>query len=126
MFKKLDIIIIVVLMVFSFIPEIVFGLVLRKEYNSVYAEITVAGKLYESVNLSANKGKDIIEVENKHGKITIEVKDNNIGIINSTCADKICMQPEYINKPGELLVCLPNKVMVEIKGKIEDDIIISH
>lgn len=126
MFKKLDIIIIVTLMVLSFIPEIVFGLMVGKEYNSTYAEITMAGKLYKNVNLSAHKGKDIIELESKYGNIVVEVKDNNIGIIETTCTDKICMHPEYINKPGESLVCLPNRVMIEIKGKIEDDIIISH
>ncbi|MGL5354750.1 MAG: NusG domain II-containing protein [Clostridium sp.] len=128
MFKKWDIIIIVVLMVFSFIPELVFGVILGKEYNSTYAEITIAGELYKNIPLTAHTGKDIIEVETKYGKNIIEVTDNNIGIIDTTCKDKVCMHPEYVNKPGQSLVCLPNKVMVEIKGKIEedDDIIISH
>ncbi|MBU3108153.1 NusG domain II-containing protein [Clostridium gasigenes] len=126
MFKKWDIIIIVVLMVLSFIPEIVFGLILGKEYNSTYAEITVAGEVYKNIPLSAHKGKEIIEVETKYGKSKIQVKDNNIGIIDASCADKICMHPEYINKPGDALVCLPNKLMIEIKGDIEEDIIISH
>lgn len=126
MFKKWDIIIIVVLMVLSFIPEIVFGLILGKEYNSTYAEITVAGDLYKNVPLSAHRGTQVIELETKYGKNIIEVKDDNIGIIDASCTDKVCMHPEYINKPGQSLVCLPNRVMIEIKGDIEDDIIISH
>ena len=36
------------------------------------------------------------------------------------------MNPEYIEKPGQSLVCLPHRVMIEIKGKIDDDIILSH
>ncbi|MGL6106670.1 NusG domain II-containing protein, partial [Romboutsia sp.] len=77
---------------------------------------------------TAHRGKEIIEIETKHGKNIIQVTDSNIGIIETTCKDKVCMHPEYVNKPGESLVCLPNKVMVYIKGKIEedDDIIISH
>lgn len=126
MFKKIDIIIIVILMVLSFIPEIVFGLMVGKEYNSTYAQITIAGELHKNIPLSAHKGKEIIELESKYGNIVVEVKDDNIGIIATTCKDKICMHPEYINKPGESLVCLPNRVMIEIIGKIEDDIIISH
>lgn len=126
MFKKWDIIIIAALMVLSFIPEIVFGVILGKEYNSTYAEITIAGELYRNVPLSVHKGTEIIELESKYGKHVIEIKDNNIGVIDSDCPDKICMNPSYINKPGESLVCLPNRVMIEIKGDIEDDIIISY
>lgn len=126
MFKKWDIIIIIVLIVFSFIPEIVFGLILGKEYNSTYAEITIAGELYKNVPLSSHKGKDTIIVKTKYGKNIIEVEDNSIVIVEADCKDKICMNPGHIDKPGESLVCLPNRVMVEIKGKIEDDIIISH
>lgn len=126
MFKKWDIIIIVVLMVLSFIPEIVFGLILGKEYNSTYAEVTVAGDLYKNVPLSAHRGTQVIELETKYGKNIIEIKDDNISIIDASCTDKVCMHPEYINKPGQSLVCLPNRVMIEIKGDIEDDIIISH
>ena len=36
------------------------------------------------------------------------------------------MNPEHIEKPGESLVCLPNKLMIEIKGMAEDDIILSY
>ena len=126
MFKKWDIIIIAVLMVFSFIPEIVFGVILGKEYNSTYAEITVAGELYKTVPLSINKGTEIIEVETKYGRNVIKVEDNNIGIIEASCTDKICMHPEHINEAGQALVCLPNRVMIEIKGDIQDDVILSY
>ena len=126
MFKKWDIIIIAVLMVFSFIPEIVFGVILGKEYNSTYAEITVAGELYKTVPLSANKGTEIIEVETKYGKNVIKVEDDKIGIIEASCTDKICMHPEHIDEAGDALVCLPNRVMIEIKGDIEDDVILSY
>lgn len=126
MFKKWDIIIIAVLMLFSFIPEIVFGVILGKEYNSTYAEITVAGELYKTIPLSANKGTEIIEVETKYGRNVIKVEDNNIGIIETSCTDKICMHPEHINEAGHALVCLPNRVMIEIKGDIQDDVIVSY
>lgn len=127
MFKKMDIVIIIALMILSFIPEIVFGFILGNEYNSTYAQITVAGEVYKNVPLSAHRGTEIIEVKTKYGTNIIEVKDDSIGIIDASCSDKVCMHPEYINKPGGIsLVCLPNRVMVEIKGHIEDDIIISH
>ena len=45
MFKKLDFVIIAVLMVLSFLPEIILGASVGKGLNNTYAEITVAGKL---------------------------------------------------------------------------------
>ncbi|MDZ7548506.1 NusG domain II-containing protein, partial [Clostridium perfringens] len=68
----------------------------------------------------------IIELKTKEGLNIIKIKDDKIGIIEADCADKVCMNPEYIDKAGQSLVCLPHKVMIEIKGKSEDDIILSH
>lgn len=126
MFKRLDFVIIAVLMILSFLPEIILGASVGKNFSTTYAEITVSGKLYKTIPLSVHKGEEIIEVKSKNGINIVKVKDNKIGIIEADCPDKVCMNPEYIEKPGQSLVCLPNKVMIEIKGKAEDDIILSH
>lgn len=127
MIKKWDIIIIISLMIMSFIPEIILGANLKNDYNETYAEITISGKIYKTINLSNHNGDEILDINTKHGKNKIIIKNNKIGIIDADCPDKICMNPEFISKPGESLVCLPHKFMIEIKGKKEDeDIIISH
>ncbi|MCR1951719.1 MULTISPECIES: NusG domain II-containing protein [unclassified Clostridium] len=126
MFKKLDFVIIAVLMLLSFLPEIILGASVGKGYNNTYAEITVSGRIYKTIPLSEHKGEETIEVKTKDGINVIKIRDNKIGIIEADCPDKVCMNPEYIEKPGQSLVCLPHKVMVEIKGKIDDDIILSH
>ena len=126
MFKKLDFVIIAVLMVLSFLPEIILGASVGKGLNNTYAEITVAGKLYKTVPLSAHTGEDIIGINTKWGTNIVQVKDNKIGIIDADCPDKVCMNPAYIEKAGESLVCLPHKVMIEIKGELEEDIILSY
>lgn len=126
MFKKLDFVIIAVLMILSFLPEIILGAKVGKGYENTYAEITVSGSLYKTIPLSIHKGEEFIEVETKYGTNIIKVSDNKIGIIEADCPDKVCMNPEYIEKPGQSLVCLPHKVMIEIKGMAEDDIILSY
>ncbi len=37
----------------------------------------------------------------------------------SSCPDKTCIKQGRIDRPGEIIVCLPNKVTVEITGEIE-------
>ncbi|MDU5106574.1 MULTISPECIES: NusG domain II-containing protein [unclassified Clostridium] len=126
MFKKLDFVIIAVLMILSFLPEIILGASVGKGLSNTYAEITVSGKLYKNINLSQHRGEETIELKTKDGVNIIKIKDNKIGIIEADCPDQVCMNPEYIEKPGESLVCLPHKVMIEIKGRAEDDIILSY
>ena len=116
MFKKWDIIIIVVLICLSFIPELIFGVIMGKNYNGTYAEITLDGKPYKKILLSEHKGEEQIDVKTDYGYNIIEIKDASVAIIEADCPDKICIKSSFISKPGQLLVCLPHKLMVEIKS----------
>lgn len=116
MFKKWDIIIIVLLICLSFIPELIFGVMMHKNYDGTYAEITLDGKPYKKILLSEHRGEDQIDVKTEYGYNVIELKDASIRIIDADCRDAICIKSGFISKPGQLLVCLPHKLMVEIKS----------
>ncbi|MBL4932719.1 NusG domain II-containing protein [Clostridium paridis] len=127
MIKKWDIIIIILLVTLSFLPELIFGVILKKDYKETYAQITIEGKVYKNIPLSTHKGQDSIEIKTKYGVNIVEVKDNKIAIIDADCPDKICMKPGFIDSVGENLVCLPHKLMVEVKGETsEDGVILSY
>nr|WP_278428711.1 MULTISPECIES: NusG domain II-containing protein [Caldanaerobacter] len=34
----------------------------------------------------------------------------------SECPDKICMKEGFIDKPGQSIICLPFRIVVEIQG----------
>ena len=116
MFKKWDIIIIVVLICLSFIPELIFGVMMGKNYNGTYAEVTLDGKPYKKILLSEHRGEEQINVNTEYGYNIIEIKDDSIAIIESDCPVKTCIKSGFISKSGQLLVCLPHKLMVEIKS----------
>ena len=59
----------------------------------------------------------------------MKLKMHSIAIIDSDCPDKICIKSGFISKPGELLVCLPHKLMIEIKSNDNEkniDVIPAH
>ncbi len=114
--KKLDIVIIAVLLILSFVPEILFGMRYSRDASETYAEITIGGRHYKTVSLSDNKGEDSFIIETEYGLNEIVIKDDSIGIIDADCADKLCLEPGYISEPGEVIICLPHKLMVEIIG----------
>ena len=114
--KKLDIIIIAALLVLSFVPEILFGLNHSRDASETYAEITIGGKHYKTVSLSDNKGEDSFIVKTDYGINEVIIKDNSIGIIDADCTDKLCIKPGLVSEPGEVIICLPHKLMIEIIG----------
>lgn len=115
-FKKWDIIVIIILILLSFIPELVFGIVMGKSYTSTYAEITIDGRLYKKILLSEHRGEESLDVKSKYGYNIIDIKDDSIRILDADCKDGICIKSGFISKTGESLVCLPHKLMIEIKG----------
>ncbi|MGL5244748.1 MAG: NusG domain II-containing protein [Sarcina sp.] len=128
-FKKWDIIIILVLILISFIPQIIFGVVKGNEYNRTYAVISINGDVYKKISLSEHFGQDEFRIESEYGINKISIKENQIIVLEASCADSVCMKQGYISKPGESIVCLPNKLIIEIKGdkvSSEEDIILSH
>lgn len=114
--KKLDIIIIAVLLIVSFLPEILFGIKYSGEASETYAEITIGGRLYKTVSLSDNKGEDSFIVETDNGFNEIVIKDNSIAIKDADCADELCLKLGYISDPGKSIICLPHQLMIEIKS----------
>ena len=129
-FKKMDIVIIICLVGISFLPHILFAKNLNKDYDSVYAIIKVDGKTYKEIPLSSLKEDDSFTIKTKNGNNTILVKDNKISITNATCHDSLCVDQGSKSKVGDSIVCLPHKLIIEIKGKEKDsssdDFILSY
>ena len=80
-------------------------------------QVEVDGKAYGVYSLAENQ---TIEVkENGHiNKITI--KDGTVQMAYSDCKNQICVNDGKISKTNQSIVCLPNKVMVEITGGEEE------
>ena len=127
-FKKMDFIIIAVLIVFSFIPHFIYSSVVSKNNKTLYATIKVDGKVHNTINLpAASEEKFTISTEN--GTNTIIVNNNEIKIADADCKDELCIKQGSISKIGKTLICLPNELIIEIKGDeydSSDDLILSH
>lgn len=128
MIKKWDIALIAILLVLSFVPEGIFFLngSSRSTAQGTVAVVTIDGKKVKEIPLSSHGGTDSFTVQGADGGYNvIVVKDQAIGITEADCPDKICIQEGFISRPGESVICLPHKVMVEVQaeGNEEPDII---
>lgn len=119
--KKLDFIIIVVLIIISFIPQLIFAVTSHGRNSKLYAEITVKGSVYKKIQLQGDLNQSVI-VTTELGTNKVQIRNGKVSITEADCPDKICIKAGEISKSGEILVCLPHKLIVEIKGENEKDI----
>ena len=69
------------------------------------------GKEFGEFSLAADR---IIAVDKK---ISIQIKNNKVRVIENTCPNKICIAQGEISREGAVIVCIPNKLLVEIKSE---------
>lgn len=127
--KKWDILLIATLLILSFIPEGIFYLTGNDaSVSRTYAVIQVDGKVYKEIPLSGHHGTDMIPIQTDEGYNLVVVRDESVGITEADCPDKICISEGFVSKPGATVVCLPHKVLVEVKsaGDDEPDVIPAH
>lgn len=87
------------------------------------AVITVDGKEYEKVSLSQDVQKEI-EIQTDYGHNILKIYDHGIQMVYSDCPKKISMKMGFISKPSQVIICLPNRVFVEIvedKPSLEEE-----
>ena len=64
-----------------------------------------------------------VEIQLEDGSYNLlEIKDGRADITEASCPDKICVDHRPVSRRGESLVCLPNKVVVEIENGQEAEV----
>lgn len=60
------------------------------------------------------------EVRGRIGVTTIEVRGGRLRVRSSPCPRQVCRHGGWIAQAGEMLVCLPNEVIVRLPGRAGD------
>lgn len=118
--KKIDKIIIIVCLIVSVVGIGILRYNSSKKYNEKYAEINVKGKLYKKVILDNKRPKETLNIKTDLGENIIEIENGGLRILDANCSDKICVKDGFKYKVGDMLVCLPHKVIINIKGDNRD------
>ncbi len=80
--------------------------------------VTVAGDKVARLPLDRDFEQEILT---EFGKNTLVIKDGYADIISADCHGNDCVHQRKISKNGEMIVCLPHKLVVEITSFAESE-----
>ena len=103
--------------------------------------LVIAGAVMGFLNVSKNHGGTVVisvdgeeltsfpldedtryVIDGYHGGSNVLViEDGSAFLESASCPDKLCVHMGKINKVGQSIICLPNKVVIEIRGKENSD-----
>ncbi|NMA83050.1 MAG: NusG domain II-containing protein [Epulopiscium sp.] len=103
----------IILLILSTIGMMAYQWTLRG--NKEKAIIKQNKKIIDQITLSDIEESIFWEVIGEDGAYNkIEAKNNQIRFIEANCPDQVCVQAGWIPKGGNIAVCLPNRVSIEI------------
>lgn len=94
-----------------------YTLVTRNEGG--YAVVTVDGEEWRRYPLSESMET---EIATGYGTNYLVIVDGKASVIEADCPDGLCVRQRDIRYEGETIVCLPHKLVVEIKGGEDGEI----
>ncbi|MGM0509454.1 MAG: NusG domain II-containing protein [Fusobacteriota bacterium] len=106
----------------------IFGLILTlflimqniPESKSENVEIYVNNKLSHIYKLQEEQ--KIIDVDTDIGGVTVEIKDKKVRVTSSYSPKKLCVKQGWIQKSGETIIGVPDKLIIKITGDEMQDL----
>ena len=114
LFGRADFLIIAAVLLLSFL---LFIPNLFKD-QSLVAQVYVDGEVVQEINLD-DVSKDYT-FSPKEGTV-ISVKKGAICFCDATCKDELCINSGWLSSKGQTAACLPEKVVITIKGTDKTD-----
>lgn len=80
--------------------------------------VEVHGKRAGNIPFSEISGRALVRIPAGAGsEATLEILETGkVRVVESTCPDKVCVRTGWISRPGQAIVCLPNRIVVRIEG----------
>lgn len=109
---KRDIILVLVMLAVAMMALLIINYGVKKK--GTYAVVKVDGQ--ELYKLELDKDTTIDVAGYQGGLNRIEVKAGKVSMTEADCPDELCVKTGKISRTGETIVCLPHRVVIEIKS----------
>lgn len=115
-----DIILIAVILILAIVSIIILFSCSSNE--NLKALVYYDNEIVLEIDLSID---DEYTVSGKVSDIVILVENKKLSVIDSKCADRVCINQGNISKVNQTITCLPNEIYIKLVGnKSEVDVIV--
>lgn len=87
--------------------------VLSRKQSAGQVVIRCDGEIYGTYDIQEDQK---ITIQNGYNENIVMIQDGKVWMESASCKNQICVQEGMIERPGQTIVCLPNRVTVEITG----------
>lgn len=110
--KKKEIILMIVVLAVAI--SVMAVLYLMQSAQGAYVVVTLDNEEIGRYPLEVDGVYELTGYEEGHNEL--HVKEGKAFISTATCPDKLCVKQKEISHTGEMIVCLPNHIIVTIEG----------
>ncbi|MCD8300957.1 MAG: NusG domain II-containing protein [Clostridiales bacterium] len=110
--------IILLAVIFAVLLMVLLIFVLRDRDSGNVVRVTVDGETFGDYDLTEDQEIEIVS----GGKVTntLVIEDGEADMIEADCPDQICVNMSPISAEKETIICLPNKIVVEVISSDEE------
>ena len=96
---------------------ILFAVITLTKEDGAYVVVKVDGIEVARYNLDQDG-----EYELNGGTNILRIEDGEAFLIEANCPDHLCVKQGKVNKTGETITCLPNKLTVTVYGAADSEV----
>ncbi len=106
--SKPDLILFVIIIVIALVVILFFKLNTKKGFN---VQISIDGKVVENFSIEDDRE---YQVNTENGENLVIIENGQVRVSYADCPDKVCVNHVPIKSVGEVIICLPHKLVVEV------------
>ncbi len=108
LFSKSDIILFIIIIALGIMAMI---FIKHNGKSGHKVQISIDGQLVEQLSINE---ETTYKVDTEQGENIVIIENGQVQVSEADCPDKICVNHSPIKNVGEVIICLPHKLVVEV------------
>ncbi|MDD7363675.1 MAG: NusG domain II-containing protein [Peptoniphilus sp.] len=93
----------------------------KEETAHAYVSVQIDGKEVEQIPMTKDNYHKEYVYHAHGGTNKLVIDEKGCTMVESDCPDGICLRMAPIKSPGEMIVCLPHRIVAEVKDEKTPD-----
>lgn len=78
------------------------------------------GEVVQTIDLSGEGESETLLFEDDRGRNLVEIDGSRIRMADADCPDRICAHAGWIERPGQIIACVPHGLTITIEREEEE------